>query len=70
MPFVDIDGDKVEKGALIEDERSTTLGGDVDTTDIDLTGLISVDEVINVDYNSEEVDETNNITAEVAVLVR
>jgi hypothetical protein len=66
MPFVDIDGDKVEKGALIKDERSTTLSGDVDTTDIDMTGLVSVDEVVNVDYNTEEVDETNNITAEIA----
>jgi len=65
MPFVDISGNGVNKGVAVTDERTVTLSGGEDTFDVDMTGLVSVSEVVDVSYNGEEVNESENLTAEV-----
>jgi len=65
MPFVDSSGIEVEKGVSVTDERTIT-GVGVAQPSIDMTGLVSVDSVVDVRLNDEEVDEANDNAAEVA----
>jgi len=65
MPFTDNAGRRVEKGAQVTDERTVT-GVGVAQPSIDMTGLTSVENVVDVRLNDEEVDEANDNAAEVA----
>lgn len=63
MPFIDDNGFEIPKGAARTDER-TVEGVGTATVDVDVQGLISVEEVIDVSINGEEVDESEDLTAE------
>lgn len=62
MSFIDFEGNPVEKGVAVTDERtiaatSVTLanGGE---TEVDMGGLVSVDSVVDVDVDGEQVKES------------
>jgi len=68
MPFKDSLGRAVEKGRIVEDTRSVvvgTVGTGAETTTIDMTGLVNIEDADAVLIEGEGVDESQNIAAEV-----
>lgn len=62
MPFVDADGDRVEKGSLITQEKTVSV---TDSATVTMDELVSIDTIVGTRTEGEaSVDESNDAAAD------